>query len=163
MRKALLGLIAAVALSACGGSETRYVTVTGSTADTRSTGSTTTSGVGGVTHRFASFRSPSGNIGCFMDRSQVRCDIRDRAWEPPTRPTDCELDYGQGIALGVTGNAELVCAGDTAIDPRAPVLEYGERSVAGALECLSEVRGMTCESSQSGQGFFLSRERYRLL
>jgi hypothetical protein len=113
--------------------------------------------------RLSTFRSPTGNIGCQMDAGNVRCDIRERSWSPPATPADCELDYGQGVSLGAGGAAELVCAGDTALDDGAPVLAYGDRSAAGDLTCSSEPAGMTCRDSATGNGFFLSRERYELL
>ena len=35
------------------------------------------------------FQSPSGNIGCFIGKSGVRCDIRTRDWSPPPKPASC--------------------------------------------------------------------------
>jgi hypothetical protein len=72
---------------------------------------------------FTHFASPSGNIACVITSSGdgasvprgVRCDIDQRDWSPPPRPADCELDYGQGVVLGVGEAAELLCAGDTTI------------------------------------------------
>src|SRR5918998_6452226 len=50
-------------------------------------------------YELTGFRSPSGNVGCFIDPAYVRCDIAEAGWSPPPRPADCEFDYGQGIAL----------------------------------------------------------------
>ncbi len=37
----------------------------------------------GAAHSLVGFASPSRNIGCYMDSTQVRCDIRKRDWTPP--------------------------------------------------------------------------------
>ena len=107
-----------------------------------------------------SFSSPSGNIGCVMDPEYVRCDIRNRSWEPPPAPADCELDFGQGIELASETRAHIVCAGDTTLGAE-DVLEYGETSKVGPYRCISAAAGITCQAD-SGHGFFLSKETYEL-
>lgn len=108
------------------------------------------------------FSSPSANIGCYIDRRFVRCDIRRRAWKPPPKPASCDLDYGQGIAIGAGERARIVCAGDTALGSKDR-LEYGEGIQAGVLRCVSRRVGITCQDTESGHGFSISRERYELL
>jgi hypothetical protein len=109
------------------------------------------------------FRSPSGNIGCAMDRSfGVRCDIAKRDWPLPRKPASCDLDYGQGVSVGSRGRAYFVCAGDTVLGARR-VLAYGRTVVVGRYSCTSAVGGMACRNRTSGHGFTLSRQRYRLL
>ena len=106
------------------------------------------------------FSTPSGNIGCVMDPEYVRCDIRDRSWEPPAPPADCELDFGQGVELADEKRARLVCAGDTTLGAEE-TLDYGETSRVGPYRCTSAAAGMNCQA-QSGHGFFLSKETYEL-
>jgi hypothetical protein len=110
-----------------------------------------------------SFRSPSGNIGCIMFEGGARCDIRKRDWAPPSRPASCpeQVDFGQGLTVGHTGQASLVCAGDTALDPSAPQLGYGEASELGGTQCISSSEGITC-ANHSGHGFFVSIQSYKL-
>ncbi len=110
-----------------------------------------------------SFRSPSGNIGCIMFEGGARCDIRDREWSPPARPASCpeQVDFGQGLQVARTGQASVVCAGDTALDPGATVLGYGEASELGGTQCISRREGVTC-ANHSGHGFFISAQRYKL-
>ncbi|BBX51788.1 hypothetical protein GCM10009645_30850 [Mycolicibacterium poriferae] len=108
------------------------------------------------------FTSPSGNIGCILADGTVRCDVAERDWAPPPRPSDCPdfTDYGQGITLGTTGRASFVCAGDTALGS-GPALPYGQFEAGGGVSCTSEPSGMRCSNSD-GHGFTISRQDYTL-
>jgi hypothetical protein len=108
------------------------------------------------------FTSPSKNIGCLLSDDLLRCDIEERNWSPPPRPTDCPdfTGYGQGISLHPTGSAQFVCAGDTAMGG-GPVLPYGQYQAGGGMSCNSEPSGMRCSNSD-GHGFTISRDAYRL-
>ncbi|AGC63415.1 MULTISPECIES: DUF6636 domain-containing protein [Mycobacterium ulcerans group] len=109
------------------------------------------------------FTSPSGNIGCMIDSSSVRCDVRDRTWSPPPKPADCEsmMNYGQGIVLTAGQPARFVCAGDTALGG-GPALAYGDKITKGSLQCESETSGVTCRDIGDGGGFSISRDGYQL-
>lgn len=113
------------------------------------------------------FASVTSNIGCVIEPLSVRCDIAERDWEPPPKPADCELDYGQGVILQAGGTADLVCAGDTTLgsggsEAALPELPYGESIAAGLLRCESRRSGMRCRDVETGRGFALSREGYEL-
>lgn len=114
-----------------------------------------------VVSELTGFTSPTGNIGCYVDGEEARCDVAEHTWAPPPRPADCDLDYG-GLGVGATGAASFVCAGDTSLDPSNPPIPYGESIQAGQLRCTSEEVGMTCLSTGSGHGFTVSRTAYRL-
>lgn len=167
MRRAFPLALALASLAACGSDDERTVTetqtVTGTAPSAAATAPTATSAepAPGETVRLESFRSPTGNIGCQMIGGAARCDIERRDWSPPDRPAACDFDWGQGISVGAAGPAEFVCAGDTARDPAAPVLRYGQDSQVGELRCASRQDGVTCRNS-AGRGFFLARDRYRL-
>jgi hypothetical protein len=108
------------------------------------------------------FRTPSGNIGCFFTSGigpgpAIRCDIRSGLRPKPPRPRKCELDWGDSYELGATGRAGVTCHGDTAIDPRARVLRYGSTWRRGAFTCKSSVTGLRCRN-RSSHGFFMSRQ-----
>jgi hypothetical protein len=109
------------------------------------------------------FTSPSGNIGCYIDRKSVRCDIERRDWDPPARPASCNenVDYGQGIQLAAGGAPEFVCAGDTALSV-GNALPYGQSIGAGLLRCESSESGMSCRDIETGRGFSLSIQGYEL-
>lgn len=142
-------------------------TTTTSTATT-SASSTSTSADGAtppadrVVTKLTGFTSPSGDIGCYIDRESVRCDIAERDWQPPKPTTRCRFDYGQGIFLTPGGAPEFVCASDTALQPDGDPLPYGSSISAGLLRCESAESGITCRDTESGRGFSLAREAYEL-
>src|SRR3954453_14846879 len=115
--------------------------------------------------KIVSFRSPSGNIGCIVGTSYgARCDIRTKDWSKGPRPANCskQVDWGQGLVVGKSGKGHLVCAGDTALDPEAKILDYSESRTVGRFKCTSKTTGMTCKNTRNGHGFVLSKQRYRL-
>ena len=163
-------LLAAALLAGCGddgGDET--VTVTESApAETATAPAETDTGTAATTttappqgdHGPRAFRSPSGNIGCYLDSTGARCDIAERSWQPPPPDQPCELDYGQGIDLDADG-AAFVCAGDTTLGAGA-TLAYGSSARRGSFLCESAEAGITCTDTASGRGFTLSREAYEI-
>jgi hypothetical protein len=104
------------------------------------------------------FQSPSGNIGCILDKKSVRCDIREHTWPTPPQPANCEGENRSGAALDQHGRASFICANDTALDDSAPVLDYGDRISKGNIRCASKTKGMRCVNLDTKDGFFLSRE-----
>ncbi len=165
----------ALALAGCGGDEETTVTetvsastkstTTGTSESTSTTSSTAEDGTVApadiMVKKLTGFSSPTGNIGCYIDRSSVRCDISDRDWDPPQAPADCDLDYGQGIELPAGGAPQFVCAGDTTLGAGKP-LAYGQSIGAGFLRCESLETGMTCIDAESGRSFTISKESYDL-
>jgi hypothetical protein len=107
------------------------------------------------------FTSPSGNVGCMLNPGYARCDIAERDWTPPPRPSDCEFDYGQGIALSPGEQPTFVCAGDTALGGGEP-LAFGRSVRAGPFQCVGADSGITCRDTKSGRGFTIARERHRI-
>jgi hypothetical protein len=114
------------------------------------------------------FRTPTGNIGCAYSvgldgfaAPTVRCDIRSRLHPEPRPPANCRLDSGDSIQIFRLGPATLVCHGDTAIDPSAPVLAYGHTWRRSGLTCVSQRAGLRC-LNRSGHGFFLSRQSWQI-
>ena len=171
-------LLAVAALAGCGGGESDASATTSEDGATATTPETTTerqstTGDGAASEDGAApgatrevteltgFSSPSGNIGCLIDRPSVRCDIGERSWEPPAPPRGCKLDYGQGIELPAGAEAGFVCAGDTALRA-GPALAYGDSIAAGLLRCESSEAGMSCRDIESGRGFSLSHEGYEI-
>ena len=116
----------------------------------------------GTAAEVISFRTPSGNIGCYYaagldSQNSIRCDIRTGLRPRPAKPARCDLDWGDSYELAATGRAILTCHGDTAINPHARVLRYGSTWRRGGLTCASRVAGLRCHN-RSGHGFFLSRQ-----
>src|SRR5579859_2080429 len=110
----------------------------------------------------AFFRTPSGNIGCVYAAAEpglqasLRCDIRSGLRPKPARPKNCDLDYGDSYELPKVGRTIVVCHGDTALDPHAPVLAYGRTWQHNGLRCTSKTVGLRC-TNRAGHGFFMSR------
>lgn len=109
----------------------------------------------------ANFLSPSGNIGCYLDKSGARCDIVRKTWQPPPAPADCDLDWGAGVSVGQADEASFTCAGDTVLGAKDK-LAYGESLRAGDFLCSSDSTAMSCSNTVSGHGFALAREQYEL-
>ena len=61
--------------------------------------------------------------------------------------------------MSKTGLAQLVCHGDTALDPRARALAYGTDWVRDGFRCQSRDIGLRCTNAR-GHGWFLSREGF---
>lgn len=108
------------------------------------------------------FQAPSGNIHCVMQEYEepqnVRCDIIEGTLTHRRRPKDCDLDYGRAFYVDARGRGEVACHGDTIVNRRARVLNYGESINLGGVWCTSERSGMTCRNS-AGHGFSLSRAK----
>ncbi len=114
---------------------------------------------------FTSFQSPSGNIGCFImsdGEPYARCDIRDYNPSVMNDQGLCELEYGNAYAITAGGGrGEVVCHGDTAFDPGAFILEYGQEISMGGITCWSERTGMVCANNR-GAGFSMSKARQEI-
>ena len=111
-----------------------------------------------------SFATPSRNIGCIGDRTEVRCDIRESSATPPKKPKNCEFDWGDAFAVGPKGRGHGVCHGDTALPApgqRIRILKYGTSITLGKITCTSRKSGLTCRNT-ADHGFFLSREKIRV-
>lgn len=104
------------------------------------------------------FQLPSGNIGCTLSEHVLVCDILSGLSPEPSQP--CELDW-TGIEVEASGPAQPRCAGDTAFDQKAPVLQYGSRWELDGFTCSSATTGLTCEN-RGGHGFSLARAGWKV-
>jgi hypothetical protein len=104
------------------------------------------------------FQSPSKNVGCALDKAFARCDVRKRDFTIPKKPSDCRLDWGQGLSIDVTGRGQFVCAGDTTLGS-GKVLRYGKSMTRGRFTCTSLKTGMRCTNTRNNHGFKLSRQK----
>jgi hypothetical protein len=112
-----------------------------------------------------SLRTPSRNIYCAWEHvggtPQVfRCDVRQLAHKP-AKPRSCHFDYGSSFGMNARGRAAPLCVSDTVFDPHAKVLPYGHSRRLGPFSCKSLTTGLRCKN-QSGHGFLLNRDRYKL-
>lgn len=151
MRLALV--LALLLLAGCGGGagQTETVVVATETVVETVTGAAPETALDGET-----FKLPSGNIGCTLSENVLVCDILSGLSPEPDQP--CELDW-TGIELEGAGPASPRCAGDTAFDQGAPVLEYGSTWQRGEFTCSSAATGLMCENA-AGHGFSLARANW---
>ena len=158
----LVGLV--LGLGACGGgNDTDTVTVAVTVVETQpgvtatveaptSTIDTTTPALTSLT-----FQMPSKNIGCTTGEGVLVCDILTGLSPEPKRK--CELDW-TGMEMERLGPAQPRCAGDTAYDLNAPVLEYGASWSRGDFTCVSQTSGVECRNLED-HGFLLSRKAWK--
>lgn len=113
----------------------------------------------------ANFRTPSGNIGCYVDAASARCDIIEHDYTAPRRPPSCRNDWGDAVAVDRgAARGRWVCHGDTAFPPPGARyrVRYGTTVRRGGSVCRVTTAGVTCRNAR-GAGFFLSRQRVRLI
>jgi hypothetical protein len=109
----------------------------------------------------ASFQTPSRNIGCYLSADSVRCDIGNKQWAPPPKPSDCGSAWGMGVTVDGRAEASFTCAGDTVLGA-GHTLRYGQSLRAGDFVCDSLFTEIRCGNVDSGHGFALSVQAYRL-
>jgi hypothetical protein len=116
----------------------------------------------GAAQALVMFESPSSNIGCALSkRDGVRCDIGQKDWKAPPKPSWCDVDWGGGVQVGRRKRASYVCAGDTVMGGDR-TLAYGTSIRRGRFECFSRRTGMRCVNHRTHHGFKLSRQRVSL-
>lgn len=106
------------------------------------------------------FQTPSHKIACVGTATYIRCDTRfqTKYSAPAYKPKACDLDWGP-LTMGPRGRAEVLCAGDTALNPKAAVLPYGKSKLFGRkFRCTSRTSGLRCQN-RSGHGWFLSAQK----
>lgn len=113
------------------------------------------------------FVTPSGNIHCALvgdNKNALRCEINSGLNPKPPQPYPgyCEFDWGAGFWLPKSGNPKILCISDTIAGSSYSTLSYGSTWKKAGFQCVSRTTGLTCTNS-SGQGFFLSRERWKVL
>ncbi|MGB5594730.1 MAG: DUF6636 domain-containing protein [Crocosphaera sp.] len=109
------------------------------------------------------FVTPSGNIYCALIGEKLnflRCEIGSmlNPLPPQPYPSYCEFDWGAGLLLPQQGKPEILCISDT-VAGSDYTLVYGSVWKNTGFKCLSQTTGLKCTNS-SGQGFFLSREKW---
>ncbi|MEM9246492.1 MAG: DUF6636 domain-containing protein [Cyanobacteria bacterium P01_F01_bin.153] len=113
------------------------------------------------------FTTPDGKIQCFATDSQLRCelDTARRSVRPlPSRPDDCASNWGNGLTLGASTDAEVLCASDTILRPawRSAQLAFNRPWSHGPFFCRVRRAGLTCVNSDN-EGFFLNTQRWRTI
>jgi hypothetical protein len=92
------------------------------------------------------FRSPTGNLSCYMGDSLVFCQSK-------------KLPHS--ATMGLDGrfsacNGSSSCIGNPGTN--TPTLGYGKRVTVGRFRCLSRQSGVTCTVIRSGKSFLINRD-----
>jgi hypothetical protein len=160
----LAALASAVASAATAAPATGSPTASAAASGTAASGGAPSPTVAAASQRvgaagdYLQFSTPSKNIGCYITHFDVRCDIADKIWTL-AKPAGCELDFGNGLSLTISGPGEVVCAGDTVLGGTTTVA-YDHGVVAGEFQCLVTKAGVMCRNTGTGHGFTLSREAH---
>ena len=112
------------------------------------------------------FQTPSGNIACAIgpmpDSDFAGCEIRDRTYPVPPRPSPCMGAWGKRFNLHQGAAPEMVCNSDTILAATYPVLQYGQTRSFNPITCESQEAGITCTDTRTGHYFRLARDSYEL-
>jgi hypothetical protein len=108
------------------------------------------------------FRSPSGNIRCFVV-DKLYCSIKRSAYGGGLQAR-CDLDW-HGFELSRAAKAKVYCTSNAPYDmgkqrPSNRILQYGKSFHRGSFTCSSRVTGITCHN-RNGHGLFVSRQAWR--
>ena len=80
---------------------------------------------------------------------------------PPTRPADCDFDWGHAVELSVGRPGSLACVSDSVVGIQGETdgsreLPYGDSVRYRGIVCTSSEEGVRCET-RGGHGFLISR------
>jgi hypothetical protein len=130
--------------------------------------STASGARGAAVQTLPGFRSPTGNIRCFVG-NRLYCSIGSAAYAERLqarcmRPDGSGVDW-HGFALTATRRATVFCTSNPAYNPKTqrpsyPRLAYGKTFRHGAFSCTSRITGVTCRN-RAGHSLFLSRQTWR--
>jgi hypothetical protein len=117
------------------------------------------------------FRSPSGNISCFVipgNPSVLHCGIAHATYAAALQHRCmrlASLDW-HGFELAAAAKGAVTCSGGILYSPGTQrpsyvVLRYGRRWRQDGFACTSRRTGVSC-TSRAGHGLFLSRQSWRV-
>lgn len=136
----------------------------------------------------AAFVTPTGNIACVLTSGSATCQVAETAYTPnadhllATNLGSCAAEDADAMVLSAEQGAwtcppeplaptaaldaggwwEPEVEGDTVEveGVRSAVLPYGETIRLGATSCTSAENGVTCQNTDLGEQFFVSRDYY---
>lgn len=123
---------------------------------------------GAAVQTLPGFRSPTGNIKCFVG-NRLYCSISRAAYAKKlqdrcVRPDGSGVDW-HGFALAATRRATVFCTSNPAYNPDTqrpsyPKLAYGKTFRRRAFSCTSLITGVTCRN-RAGHSLFISSQAWR--
>lgn len=107
------------------------------------------------------FSSQSDTIRCSMSAVAATCEVKDHKWKLPSKPADCDLDWGGMVELRTDEAATLACHGDTLFGAGS-VRDIREPLKVGDFECRPAKVHVACTNVVTKHGFSVSRWDYHL-
>jgi hypothetical protein len=102
------------------------------------------------------FRSPSGNIECWMsDGTNPSYQHPGAGCMSKTPPKSAILAANGGLEVS---RIPFACGCD---ESKPPPLAYGRQITVGRFRCVSQSTGVTCTVIRSGKGFLINRDGVR--
>ena len=106
------------------------------------------------------FHTADRNVGCFLERLDVLCNVNQHTWATPRKPGDCFYTWGKEVQFSIGSKGLFLCGHGENYISSARVLRPGQAIQVGFITCRATTTGVEC--SGQGDGFFLGRDSYRL-
>ena len=109
------------------------------------------------------FKSPSGNIACWVADDMAGCQVLANTYA--SWPGGCSTADIANFMLVEGKQVDLHCDNEPGSPPAtwpAVTLDYGKTYAVGVMSCDSETSGVTCTDTSSGHFFRVSQESYQV-
>lgn len=109
------------------------------------------------------FQSPTGNIACHISETGAACDIGQYHFAPPSRPDNCQHNWGDRIGFDHGGGPAFFSCHWGSFLGGLPTQNYDTPLSAGSITCeINESTGVTCRDASTGHFFEMSQQSYQL-
>lgn len=109
------------------------------------------------------FQSPTGNIACHMSETGAACDIGQYHFDPPSRPGNCQHNWGDRIGFDHGGGPAFFSCHWGSFLGGLPTQNYDTPLSAESITCeINESTGVTCRDGSTGHFFVMSQQSYQL-
>jgi hypothetical protein len=106
------------------------------------------------------FRTSDRNIGCDLEPAYVLCNVKQRSFSPPPKPSDCFYSWGKALEFTIGSKGSFFCGHGEDYTGSKRVLATGQAIKVGLVTCRAVAGGVEC--SGQGNGFRLTRTAYRI-
>jgi hypothetical protein len=109
------------------------------------------------------FKSPSGNIACWVADDMAGCQVLDHTYA--SWPGGCSTPAIANFMLVQGKPVDLHCDSGPGNSPATwptDTLDYGKTYAVGVMTCDSETSGVTCTDTSTGHFVRASQESYQI-